>query len=589
MTTRLQYFKALDGSHAADIARLEARLHPPAGRQGETAIRTLLSDPARRDDSLSFGLFRGWKPVGYLLATLEDRSLHHGGPERVVHLRDVAVLPAYRRRVRDLVLKLAQVLSAYCPGCPLEARVASDNLRRLRTFRGFALHMGYALLDDAAGTASTDPASPRVLRWEMPARADWIPDLPLPLPRRVWPHRVGDRHLEILHITEPRRWLSLKPMWNALLRETEDYTVFQSFEHLWTWWKYLALNGALNLLAIREQGKIIGIAPLGIFPERIRGGLVRDLELIGSPWQVDRAQFLFAREQEACLDATLAWIFGHRDRWDIFRLHEQRADFPITREIRERLAAAKCMVAERDWLCPYIQVEGDWQQYIAERPRKLRKNLNRSLRLLEEEGPVVLETLDSWPALDAGLAAYVAIEKESWKPEKGIDVGRSKAYFEFYRELAQIFGHTGGFQLRFLKVGNKRVAGTFGLEYDGVFYSIMIAHDRAYDRGSPGTLLEAMELEHCFKAKIHQYDFLGGFLNNKLRWTANARETVNLACFQRRPLLVYDYSMRFHIRPKLREWLENSELLPLARRWSAQIKGLKGRLLPRAARSPAKP
>ncbi len=586
--TRLVYFKELDGAHAADVARLAAKLLGAAPLQGPAVLRGLSSDPEGRDRNLSLGLFAGPRLVGYLMAAIEDRSAYHGRPERVVRMHEVAVLPAFRGRVRDLVLKLAQSLSAYCPGCPLEAAASGENLRRLRRFRGFARHLGYALLKDgdAQGPGSAD--GPQVLRWEMPAGAEWIPDTPLPLPRGGWGHSTGGRNLEVLLISEARQWLSLKPAWNRLLRETADYTVFQSFEHLWTWWKYFGLNGALNLLAVRDGTEIIGIAPLAIFPDRVRGAVFRDLELIGAPWQVDRAQFLFGREQDACLSATLAWLFAHRDRWDLFRLHEQRADFPVTHRMRERFGAEKCLIIEREWLCPYIRLDGDWERFIAERPRKLRKNLNRSHRLLEQDGPVSLETLDRWPELEAGLEAYVALEKRSWKPAKGIDVGRSRAYFRFYRELARIYGRDGGFQLRFLRVGDRRVAGTFGIEFDGTFYSIMIVHDQAFDRGSPGTLLEAMELERCFADDIKEYDFLGGFLSNKLRWTSTARETVNQSFFQRRPRLVFDYAIRHQLKPRMRGWLERQELLPMARRWSKQLKDLKTRLRRRPALSPAK-
>ena len=98
-------------------------------------------------------------------------------------------------------------------------------------------------------------------------------------------------------------------------------------------------------------------------------------------------------------------------------------------------------------------------------------------------------------------------------------MSRSEDYFEFYREMAQAFGPRRGFVIRILTVDEKPIAGTFGLEFDGIYYSLQIAHDREFSRSSPGTYLEGLEMEECFGRGYREYEFLGGFLNNKSRWT----------------------------------------------------------------------
>ena len=108
-------------------------------------------------------------------------------------------------------------------------------------------------------------------------------------------------------------------------------------------------------------------------------------------------------------------------------------------------------------------------------------------------------------------------------------ISRNTDYYGFYRDLAQLFGKKGLFSIRMLSVDGKAIAGTFGLEYDGVFYSLQIVHDREFSRCSPGTYLEALEMEECFKRGYREYEFLGGFLNNKSRWTQSSRQTTRAA------------------------------------------------------------
>jgi CelD/BcsL family acetyltransferase involved in cellulose biosynthesis len=97
------------------------------------------------------------------------------------------------------------------------------------------------------------------------------------------------------------------------------------------------------------------------------------------------------------------------------------------------------------------------------------------------------------------------------------------------------------------------VAGTFGLVFDGVYYSLQISHDGELNRCSPGTLLEARELEACFARGYREYEFLGGFLTNKSRWTSTFRQTTQLHVYRRTPSLTLLHAWLFRIKPWIKE------------------------------------
>jgi hypothetical protein len=99
------------------------------------------------------------------------------------------------------------------------------------------------------------------------------------------------------------------------------------------------------------------------------------------------------------------------------------------------------------------------------------------------------------------------------------------------------------------------MAATFGLIHRRKYYSLHIANDAEYARYSPGTFLESLELEECFAAGLEEYDFLGGFLQNKLRWATRMRETVEVHLYQRQPRLIAGYLYFFVIKPPLKRML----------------------------------
>ena len=96
------------------------------------------------------------------------------------------------------------------------------------------------------------------------------------------------------------------------------------------------------------------------------------------------------------------------------------------------------------------------------------------------------------------------------------------------------------------------MAATFGLVHERRFYSLHIAHDAAYSNCAPGTFLESLELEECFRTGLEEYDFLGGFLKNKVRWATRARDTVEVHLYQRQPALVVAYLYFFVVKPHLK-------------------------------------
>lgn len=97
--------------------------------------------------------------------------------------------------------------------------------------------------------------------------------------------------------------------------------------------------------------------------------------------------------------------------------------------------------------------------------------------------------------MEQQLERYQDLENRSWKVAKKVGCNRSLQHSKFYQDLALSFGANNQFHFRFLTLDDNPIAGIFGLLHEGVYYSLQIVHDPAYSKYSPGTLLEALELE----------------------------------------------------------------------------------------------
>jgi hypothetical protein len=94
--------------------------------------------------------------------------------------------------------------------------------------------------------------------------------------------------MEIFEIADQQAFEAIGPEWNELLRACAGRNVYLTHEFVFTWWKHLGLarggvavrpggwgsnswTERLAILAAREDGRLIGIAPLAIVNTEIRG------------------------------------------------------------------------------------------------------------------------------------------------------------------------------------------------------------------------------------------------------------------------------------------------------------------------------
>src|ERR1700733_4454204 len=94
--------------------------------------------------------------------------------------------------------------------------------------------------------------------------------------------------MEIVELPDERAFEALGPEWNELLGACASRNVYLTHEFVFTWWKHFGSRRGgiagrpggwgsnswterLAILTARENGRLIGIAPLAIVNTEIRG------------------------------------------------------------------------------------------------------------------------------------------------------------------------------------------------------------------------------------------------------------------------------------------------------------------------------
>jgi len=176
--------------------------------------------------------------------------------------------------------------------------------------------------------------------------------------------------------------------------------------------------------------------------------------------------------------------------------------------------------------CPYILLPSSYDQYLASRGRKLRKNLKRALRDANQNDVSVKE-LDpaSFPAEELP-EIFLALQLN----RKGSSSCFSPPNLQsFVREVVQRLFTERRLLAFALFEGEKMI----GVDLYMVGVNSICCWNGGFlaeaARWSPVKLLNDAAIRHCFLMHLEEYDYLRGEHPYKLSWTNSRREIGDLA------------------------------------------------------------
>ncbi len=162
----------------------------------------------------------------------------------------------------------------------------------------------------------------------------------------------------------------------------------------------------------------------------------------------------------------------------------------------------------------------DFATYWASRPGRLKTLVKRKAR-----AGIVLRLTDHMT--DADWDAYVTVHRNSWKaPEPHIT---------FFRELAEQEGAAGRLRLGFAELNGQPIATQYWTIENGVALIHKLAHDKAFDAMSPGTLLShAMFAQAIDRERVTTIDYGTGDNGYKREWMDERAPLHRIDCFNPR-------------------------------------------------------
>lgn len=335
-----------------------------------------------------------------------------------------------------------------------------------------------------------------------------------------------------LQLTVIKEWEALrsrKMEWDALVKQSEINTVFQTFGWHASWWKAFGEKYQLRVLLAEAAGELVGIAPLMLSTQRLLGQRRRVLEFIGAPLGSDYCDFITDQAQPEVLPLLLQWLVEHDQQWEVLKL----ADIPGSSPTLEMLPVFFQQRGYRsDKRVLYEAPTRLFGDPVADQALLNKKSLRRHSNYFRRNGQLEFKNCRSseeiTPHLELFFEQHIQRRALTDSPSQFLDERQRT----FYRELVQQLAPTGALLFSIVLYNQRPLAFHLGFEYDSRIIWYKPTFDVNYTKHSPGEVLLKYLLQYALDRGASEFDFTIGEEAFKYRFANHVRLNYGIRVFR---------------------------------------------------------
>ncbi|MFC2010206.1 GNAT family N-acetyltransferase [Chloroflexota bacterium] len=265
------------------------------------------------------------------------------------------------------------------------------------------------------------------------------------------------------------------------------------------WWQEFRPDGELYLGAVREDERIIGIAPL----------IVKDgtASIVGSTDVCDYLDFVIAPEKGKAFSNTLLDDLRQKGISQL-DLHSLRPDSTVFSHLIDIAQNRRYGVNRQlEDVSVELELPTSWEEYLRILNAKQRHEVRRKLRRLMEAGRVEYHTVEDSEAVPEAMDTFLQMFTESRMDKADFLTDRRESFF---RSLADAMAEAGLLRLGILELDSMPTAMILSFDYNGCIYLYNSGFDREYDSLSVGLLSKVLCIKESIEEGKTRFDFLKG-------------------------------------------------------------------------------
>lgn len=327
-------------------------------------------------------------------------------------------------------------------------------------------------------------------------------------------------------------WDAFASEWDQLFSRSHMQVPFLRFGYLRAWWQTLGgaewqpESSALRIITAREQGELVGIAPLFLCE---KPGWQPALRLIGSVEVSDYLDVLAPAEAlDEFLDGLLAFLREDPELsvypLDLLNLREDSQTLQALPRAAGRNGYA--FSEERLQPSPYIALTESWETYLAGLSKKQRHEIRRKLRNAENRHQTEWYVVQDEARLEEETDNFLAMMRQ----DPGKAAFLNPAMREHLQSSARFAFEQGQLQLSFLTFEGHKAAAYFSFSEGGKLWVYNSAWESAYAPCSPGWVLLAKVIQWAIDHNLREVDMMRGNEDYKYKFGAVNRYVTRVVC-----------------------------------------------------------
>ncbi len=323
----------------------------------------------------------------------------------------------------------------------------------------------------------------------------------------------------------------LKNEWNDLLAESINHVPFLRFEYLEAWWQTRGggewpENARLAIVTARQDGKLIGIAPL--FSAEWEGK--PSLLLLGS---IEISDYLDLIVRPADLDSFVRQLLpfladakNGLSGWERLDLYNVLDSSPVLQTLQQAAQQQNWAYHDEPFR-PYLTITlpGDWETYLAGIDKKQRHEIRRKMRrAYTGELPVRWYIAKDPSTIDAEIDDFLHL----------MELDPEKARFltplmreNFHRTIRCAYSEDC-LLLAFFLVDENKAAGYLSFDYIDQLWVYNSGINNNFVEYSPGWVLLGELLKWSIEHGKKAFDFMRGDEDYKIRFGAKKRDVMRV-------------------------------------------------------------
>jgi len=310
---------------------------------------------------------------------------------------------------------------------------------------------------------------------------------------------------------------ALLPEWRALWLASENATPFQSPYWLLGWWEAFA-PGELRIIAVREDGRLVGVAPL--YREEVQYG-PRLLPLgISLSDYVDVLIDSTAETAGAAIASALAGC----DDIDSVEWGELP---PNASALRITAPLGWEMFAQAGSACPVAQLPRDPAQLAQVLSPSRRRHLKTARNRIARRGKAKIIPGEESTAA-ALLTELIRLHTAAWQARGDPGVFSDPRVAAFHGAALPRLMREGIVRLYALIVAGAVTAVYYGFQHRNRAYAYLSGYDPEFAFESPGALLLAHAMEQAIQEGAEGFHLLRGREAYKYEWGGEDRVNTRL-------------------------------------------------------------